>query len=113
MTNVVAFKTISGLANPADLLTKHLPKSVDRYIDVIRAVKTERRAAKAAQLHHPQRKIPQFKAHIKNKDSKHIGTLDRPPCMEMDDVQCMCHVNDISENQDKTVATRKIKPCNP
>ena len=67
------------------------------------AVETEGRAAKAAQLHHLQRKIRQLKAQIKKKDAKYVGTLDKPQCIGMDDIQFMHHVNAIVEKNNEVI----------
>ena len=77
----MAFQKIHGISNPADLFTKHLSREcIDKYIDMLGAVKTEGRSEKAAQLHHLQKKLRQLRSQVKRKDMK--TRTDVAPALE-------------------------------
>ena len=81
LRNVVAFQKIHGTSNPADLFTKYLSREcIDKYIDMLGAVKTEGRSEKAAQLHHLQKKLRQLRSQVKRKDMK--TRTDVAPALE-------------------------------
>ena len=78
--NSIAFAKVKGTNNPSDLFTKYLSREmIDVHLKCMKAEKTEGRSSKAAQLHQLQRKLRQFKAQVKLKETKKHVVDDYEP----------------------------------
>ena len=78
--NSIAFAEVKGTNNPSDLFTKYLSREmIDVHLKCMKAEKTEGRSSKAAQLHQLQRKLRQFKAQVKLKETKKHVVDDYEP----------------------------------
>ena len=95
--NVIAFQKIPGTLNPADLLTKHLSReAIDKYSEMLGAVKIEGRSDKAAQLHQLQRKVRQLRSQVKAQASKSLDTIVPVCAPDMDEERFIEHVGQAS-----------------
>ena len=116
LRNVVAFQKISGLVNPADLFTKHLSREcIDKYVDMLGAVKTEGRSEKAAQLHQLQRKVRQLRSQVRHKETKSIESVEPGTIDTCNESEFIDHVAKVDERLKKVLEEKfeqwKQKEC--